>query len=106
MSKLEDDFRKALGLDTFRDQKQTNRIFRAPTTNYSDETPLKMPNGHLDLSRGVHEIALVGTTREHLNKQMDSVFLRIYDNGGTILNEKRRRLSQGSFYVLITYEMN
>ena len=71
----------------------------------SGQTKLIMPNGNISASPGVHQYAICATTAEGIRRQTDDFHLRLMNLGGHVIDEQRRRLSQGSTYILYTYEI-
>ena len=66
---------------------------------------LFMPNGYFDTSAGIHTYAICAKTADGIRRQTNDFHMKVYQNGGRVLDEKRKKLSQGVIYILFTYEI-
>lgn len=64
-----------------------------------------VPNGHFDTSNGIHKYAISAKSAEGIRRQTNDFHDKVFQNGGRVLDEKRKKLPQGSTYILYTYEI-
>ena len=61
-------------------------------------------NHYFDTSAGIHQYAIGAITPDGIRKQVNDFYLKLYNHGGRVIEEKRTRRN-GVTHIVFTYEI-